>query len=145
MRHAAALFIHAIHNLSRTDVECQWKRKRSTPSHQSAAEMFPPPKAYKPLSRSLTPEDRDRLYNDLREYGRFTGLCWLMSPEPAPTSSPLPVTTVEEIIFLEAFLQKDGSEKQLEYFMEAIKVEEHKIEEVSKHSIGQRNNSTLPI
>ena len=43
--HAAALFIYGIHNLSRTDMECQWKRKKSsTSSHQSVSEMFPVPK-----------------------------------------------------------------------------------------------------
>ena len=136
--HAAALFVHAIHNLSRTDVECQWKRKKSTPSHQSATEMFPPKRAYKPLSRSPTTEDRDNLYNDLRSYGRFTGLCWLMSPEPESKSSRLPVCTVEEILFSEAFLQEDGNEKQLDHFIEAIKVEEQAaILEVGKMTIGQ--------
>ncbi|CAH3114999.1 unnamed protein product [Pocillopora meandrina] len=43
--HAAALFIHGIHNLSRTDVECQWRKRISNTSlsAQAVTEMFPPP------------------------------------------------------------------------------------------------------
>ena len=41
--HAAALYIHGIHNLSRTDIECQWKRKRSADClvSSNAEEIFP--------------------------------------------------------------------------------------------------------
>ena len=80
--HAAALFIYGIHNLSRMDVECRWKRKRVEKTTQSAAEMFPAPKDYQPLSRKPNNSDRAWLYNELRQYGKFTGLCWLMRPEP---------------------------------------------------------------
>ena len=82
--HAAALFVHGIHNnLSRTDVECQWRKRKSSASlsSQAVSEMFPPPKKYTPLSRKPTDIDRAELYKDLTEYGRFTGLCWLLSPE----------------------------------------------------------------
>ena len=64
-----------------------------------------------------------------------------LSPEPESKSSRLPVCTVEEIVFSEAFLQEDGNEKQLDHFIKAIKVEEQAaILEVSKMTIGQRNN-----
>ena len=43
--HAAALFIYGIYNLSRTDVECSWKKKEFTNvpdiSRKSIPEMFP--------------------------------------------------------------------------------------------------------
>ncbi|XP_044169920.1 uncharacterized protein LOC122953987 [Acropora millepora] len=82
--HAAALFIHGIHNLSRTDVECQWRKRKANTSlsTQAVTEMFPPPKKYSALSIKPTQADRSSLYEDLKEYGRFTGLCWLISPEP---------------------------------------------------------------
>ena len=43
--HAAALFIHGIHNLSQTDVECQWRKRKSNTSlsTQAVTEMFSPP------------------------------------------------------------------------------------------------------
>ena len=44
-RHAAALFISEIHNLSRTDVECSWKERNAPDiSRKSIAEIFPPTK-----------------------------------------------------------------------------------------------------
>ncbi|KAM7436128.1 hypothetical protein ABFA07_014037 [Porites harrisoni] len=75
--HAAALFIHGIHNLSRTDVECQWRKRKSTTtlSNQAVSELFPPPKRYCALSRNPTQADRFALYEDLKEYEKFTGLC----------------------------------------------------------------------
>ena len=59
--HAAAIFVYGIHNLSRTDTECQWKKKKSTPSVEAASEMFPPPKKYNPLGRQPAREDRAAL------------------------------------------------------------------------------------
>ena len=95
--HAAALFIYGIHNLSRTDVECQWRKRKSNTSlsTQAVTEMFPPPKKYSALSRKPTQADRSALYEDLKEYGRFTGLCWLISPE-TPVANKLPFPTIEE-------------------------------------------------
>ncbi|XP_044165156.1 uncharacterized protein LOC122949043 [Acropora millepora] len=49
--HAAALFIHGIYNLSRTDIECQWRKRKATNALlPSVQEMFPPTKpGYKAL------------------------------------------------------------------------------------------------
>ena len=114
--HAPALFIHGIHNLSRTDVECNWKkRKANTPfSWQAVEDMFPARKQYSCSSRNPTKSDRCALYRDLQEYGRFTGLCWLMSPEPATVSCKLPVPTIEDIIYSEEFLKTQGSQQQID-------------------------------
>ncbi|XP_020606184.1 uncharacterized protein LOC110044947 [Orbicella faveolata] len=103
--HAAALFIHGIHNLSRTDIECQWRKRKSNSSLSLLAveEMFPLPKKYVAISRTPDALDRSALYEDLKEYGRFTGLYWLMSPEPAPEAK-LPIPTIEEIIYSDKFL-----------------------------------------
>ena len=77
--------------------------------------MFPVPKKYEPLSRKPNDSDRAWLYQKLRQYGKFTGLCWLMTPEPQPVSK-LPIKTVEEIIFSEDFLQVTTAALQLNYF-----------------------------
>ena len=59
--HVAALYIYGIHNLSRTDVERQLKRKKSDlPTTSAAAEMFPNI-PYRPLSRLPNEEDRSFL------------------------------------------------------------------------------------
>ena len=91
--------------MSRTDVECSWK-KRNAPdiSRKSISEMFPPTKpGYTALLRQPNQGDREALYSELRAYGKFTGLCWLLSPEPKQLGD-LPVSTVEELIFSEEFL-----------------------------------------
>ena len=111
--HSAALFIHGIYNVSRTDAEWNWtKRTANTPlSWQDVEEMFPPTKQYCCLSRNPTQSDRSALYRDLQEYGRFTFLCWLMSPEPF-TVSNLPIPTIEDVSYSEDLLKcKDNSNK----------------------------------
>jgi hypothetical protein len=101
--------------------------------------MFPPTKKYCPLTRETTAEDRAALYNDLRRYGKFTGLCWLMSPEPAQVVLPN-ITTVEDIIFSEEFLTAVGLEKQLEILIERIKVDTKLIQEISNMTSDQRDS-----
>ncbi|XP_022805763.1 uncharacterized protein LOC111342904 [Stylophora pistillata] len=140
--HAAAIFIYGIHNLSRTDLECQWKRKRKAESVQSASQMFPAPpkkKDYSPLARDPSREDRMWLYSELKRYGKFTGTCWILSPEPQP-ATPLPIKTIEDIIYSEGFLMASTKEKQLEYLIENAKVEERTINVVSTLTAGQRNS-----
>ena len=98
--HAAALFIYGIYNLSRTDVECLWKKPNAPDiSRKSIAEMFPPTKpGYTTLLWQPNQGDREALYSERRAYGKFTGLCWLLSPEPRQLGD-LPISTVEELIF----------------------------------------------
>ena len=100
--------------------------------------MFPPRKQYCPLSRQPTKDDRAALYETLNAYGKFTGLCWLMSPEPAQPC--LPIETVEDIIYSEEFFQMEGLQNQLSCLVERAAVDEATIESISKLTIGQRDN-----
>ena len=68
-------------------------------SNQAVSELFPPPKRYCALSRKPTQANHFTLYEDLKENGKFTGLCWLLTPEP-PVANKLPMPSIEEIIFL---------------------------------------------
>ena len=140
--HAAALFIHGVHNLSRTNVECQWQKRKSNTSlsTQAVREMFPPPKKYSALSRKPTQADRSTLYKDLKEYGQFTGLCWLISPEP-PVANKLPFPTIEEIIFSDEFLQARGHQQQLDCLVRCSRLQQADILNISEVTVGQRNNS----
>ena len=140
--HAAALFIHGLYNLSRTDIECQWKKRKATNSLlPSVQEMFPPAKpAYRALLRDPTREERSELFQRLKNYGKFTGLYWLMSPEPQTQSKSLPVATVEDVIFQEEFLQLQGLHEQGQYFLNKVSVEWKTIEDVSRLTAGQRDN-----
>lgn len=72
--------------------------------YSSGHRNVPPPKKYSAISRKRTQADRSMMYEDLKEFGRFTGLCWLMSPEP-PIANQLPFPTIQEIIFSDEFLQ----------------------------------------
>ncbi|XP_068685847.1 uncharacterized protein [Montipora foliosa] len=139
--HAAALFIHGIHNLSRTDVECQWRKRKTTTtlSNQAVSGLFPRPKRYCALSRNPTQADRSALYEDLKEYGKFTGLCWLLSPEP-PVANKLPMPSIEEIIFSDEFLRAKGSQEQMDCLIRRSKLDVHKIARISQLTVGQRVN-----
>ena len=90
------------------------------------------------MSRNPTQADRSALYEDLKEYGKFTGLCWLLSPEP-PVANKLPMPSIEEIIFSE-FLQAKGTQGQLDCLVRCSKPDEHKIARISQLTVGQRDN-----
>ena len=134
--HSAAIVIHAIHNLSRTDVECCWK-KQKTPQVTKAIEELYPSKGYEPFIEDVSDGIREEFYQDLKTYGRFTGMAWILSPEPAKPRSP--ITTVEDIILSEEFVESDLS---LDYFLEKLKITEEKREEVHDATLGQRENPT---
>ena len=94
---------------------------------------------YEGLSRMPSQNDRASLYSHLRDYGRFSGICWLMCPEPAP-AKPLPISTVEEIIFSEEFLSIQGYQSQIEYLHEKLKVNINLIPDIGGLTKGQRDN-----
>jgi len=144
--HAAALFIHGIYHLSRTDVECRWRKRKSNTSlsNQAVSELFPAPKDYCALSRTLTHADRSAFYEDLKKYGKFTGLCWLLSPEP-PVVSKLPMPSIEEIIYSDEFLRARGIQEQLDCLVRSSKLDEEKIVRISEITVGQRNNPAWHI
>ena len=98
--------------------------------------MFPRPKKYSALSRKPTQADRFALYEDLKEYGRFIGLCWLLSPEP-PVGKKLPIPTIEEIIFSDEFLQGLGREQQLDCLVLRCRIQAAEIP--SELTVGQRD------
>ena len=143
--HAAALFIYGIYNLSRTDVECLWKKPNAPDiSRKSIAEMFPPTKpGYTTLLWQPNQGDREALYSERRAYGKFTGLCWLLSPEPRQLGD-LPISTVEELIFPKKwFLTLSTAAEQLEFIRRKLKVEREIVNQISSLTVGHRNNQAL--
>ncbi|PFX33887.1 hypothetical protein AWC38_SpisGene1217 [Stylophora pistillata] len=101
--------------------------------------MFPAPKKYSALSRKPTQADRSALYEDLKEYGRFTGLCCLISPE-RPVANQLPFPTIEEIIFSDEFLQATGRQQQQDCLVRLSRLQETDILRVSELTAGLRDN-----
>lgn len=63
-----------------------------------------------------------------------------MSPEPQNQSRPLPVTTIEEVIFSEEFLLQTDIQGQRQYLLEKVKVDWATIKEVGQLTAGQRDN-----
>ena len=138
--HAACVFVYGIWNLSRTDVECTWKKRKTTSlSQTSIEEMFPPKKDYECLKRKPSQEDRTELYSQLRQYGRFTGLCCLMSAEPQPPKQ-LAVPIIEEIIFSEEFMSFPTDNEQIEYLKSKVAVDLDTVKKISYLTSGQRSN-----
>ncbi|XP_022778649.1 uncharacterized protein LOC111320231 [Stylophora pistillata] len=54
--HAAALAIYCIHNISRTDVQCEWKKQKGPDKTKPVEEIYPSPKDYICLKREVTDE-----------------------------------------------------------------------------------------
>ena len=109
---------------------------------QAASQMFPLPekkKDYSPLSRAPKSEDREWLYGQLRQYGKFTGV-WLLLRRESEPASQLSLKTIEEIIFSEGFLGEQTSVGHLDCFIKNVKVGQDIIKEVSALTTGQRDN-----
>ena len=135
--HAAALYIYGIHNLSRTDVECQWKRKKSDlPTTSAPAEMFPNI-PYRPLSRLPNEEDRSFLYKELSAIGKFTGLFWIMSPEVPQQTPKTSAPLIDNVIKVVIEAKKD---ERPFLFKKLMAVDKLKIAAVNQETIGQRDN-----
>ena len=64
--------------------------------------MYPCTKKYQCLKRDVSEEDRSWFFQELKNYGSFTGTLWLLFPEP--TKVLLPIKTVEEIVLSENFV-----------------------------------------
>ncbi|KAG1671735.1 Exonuclease [Nymphon striatum] len=136
--HAAALFIHGIYNLSRTDVECQWKRLRQKgETTKAACELFLLTKAYSTLSREPTSEDRKGLFKELYGYGRFTAMCWLKSPEPTTKPHNLLASIVNDILQSKDFTEK-SKDQQMKYFRDTMSLNKNTIKSVAELTCGQR-------
>ena len=101
--HAAALFIHGIHTLSRTDIECSLKKQKVPVVVKSISEIYPPPKNDNPLEKEVE-QAKAVFYNHLKAYSQFTGLGWILSPEPK-RDQILPSKTVEDIRKSTSFVQ----------------------------------------
>ena len=103
--------------------------------------MFPSAKrGYNALLREPTIDDRRELFHKLKNYGKFTGLYWLMSPEPQIQPNPLPIVTINDIIYSEDFLHLQDPHAQRDHLLERVKLDWQTIQQVSHLTTGQRDN-----
>lgn len=129
--HSAALMIWAIHNLSSTDVECQWKKPKVPSEVKSVEDLFPPARDYKPLTRAPTPEDRKWLLSQFQ--GRFTGISWLLTPEPETQQELLLHLYAERIIATQKHLGSDG-------ILAAMRMSVEQLLAIQTATVGQKDN-----
>ena len=104
--------------------------------------MYPSPKEYNPFKEDLSEADRASFYNDLKAYGQFTGLGWLLSPEPVNNINDLPIKTVEEIILSKEFVDSGLS---LDFLLSKLQVTDEEWVAVHEATIGQRDNPNWHI
>ncbi|CAL8357617.1 unnamed protein product [Gadus morhua 'NCC'] len=96
--HVAALLIWAEKNLTRTDVECVWKRAPAPKTDEVTAKrvsVIAPSTSQAGIKRPVTQEDREWTLNSLAQLGRFTGLGWILAPE---TPQTVPIKTFDGVV-----------------------------------------------
>ena len=67
------IIVYGIHNLSRTDVECEWKKQKAPEQVKPVEELYPCSRPERDsLKRELNSDDRSWFYQELKKYGNFT-------------------------------------------------------------------------
>ena len=128
--------IYAVHSLSATDTECIWKKPKASAEIKSVEDMHPCAKQnYDPLSRPTTSDDKSWFLSELKEYGQFTAMAWLLSPESKVNK--FPVDTVEDIVIGQDFTKSACKEK---YLLENVKLTDTQVRSVCELTVGQRDN-----
>lgn len=92
-----------------------------------------PAKQYDPLIRSANEEDKKWLFDRLKQFGEFTGITWLLCPEPNKEST-LPIPAVKDIILSKDFIE---SGLQTGHVPEKLKVTETEIKAVVEATVNQ--------
>ena len=115
------MYIYSIHNISTTNVPCQWKRKATEEIVTTAAEIFPKKNKYVALNKEPSDSDRNWLFEQLQGYGQFTGIHWLMAPEPDKQDQDLPV--LERVLSSNEF--RDARDKKVCFLQKIIMKREH--------------------
>ncbi|KAH9494859.1 Serine/threonine-protein phosphatase 2B catalytic subunit alpha [Bulinus truncatus] len=134
--HAAALYFFCKNNVSKTDMECNWKKARMTAGCdiKSTDELFPGDN-FRALQGTVTDEDRSWLFNELQTQASFTGMCWLMSPEPSTSMPDLPV--IDNLVSSSGF--KDALDKR-HYFKHHFALSPEAISKIADITAGQHTN-----
>ena len=114
---------------------CQWKKKVADEVVKTAEDLFPKKKEYVAVSREPCEDDRNWLYEQLQGYGQFTGLCWLMAPEPDQQQMDLPL--LEVVLTSKKF--QEASEKK-KFFLEKMELTKENIVKMSQVTVLQSRN-----
>ncbi|XP_030293203.1 uncharacterized protein LOC115593731 [Sparus aurata] len=136
--HMAALLIWVEKNVSRTDVECVWRRAKTPKMDEIAAKRvseMTPSTTRAGIKRPVTQEDKEWALASLSQLGRFTGMGWILSPE---TPQTLPVKTFDGLVTSPGFAQ---AEDKALYVLPSLAVTWHEKEQIEGATVGQAKNA----
>ncbi|CAL8269623.1 unnamed protein product [Arctogadus glacialis] len=136
--HVAALLIWAENNLTRTDVECVWKRAPAPKTDEVTAKrvsVIAPSTSQAGIKRPFTQEDREWTLNSLAQLGRFTGLVWILAPE---TPQTVPIKTFDGVVTSSGY---GNAEDKALYVLSSFAVSPQEKEAIERATVGQTKNA----
>ena len=124
---------------SRTAVACRW----SQPKTSAVEELTAASKSTVMLAdhssagaqHNANDADRQYLFQRHSAINRFTGAWWVLSPKPTIQSHP---HMLDKIVQLSSF---NAADDKISFVMQKIKSSEHTRKEITKITLGQRENS----
>ncbi|XP_076848422.1 uncharacterized protein LOC143494205 [Brachyhypopomus gauderio] len=134
----AALLIWVEKNVSRTDVECVWKRAKTPKTDEIAAKRvseMAPSTSRAGIKRPVTQHDKEWALASLSQLGRFTGMGWILSSEPPQTS--LPIKTFDGLVSSPGYGQ---AEDKALYVLSSLAVTTEEKQQIEGATVGQAKN-----
>ncbi|CAL8407006.1 unnamed protein product [Arctogadus glacialis] len=136
--HMAAVLIWVEKNVSRTDVECAWKRAKTPSTDQIAAKRvseMTPSTTQAGIKRPVTQEDKDWVQATLSQLGRLTGIGWILSPE---TPRTLPIKTFEGLVTNPDYAE---AEDKALHLLSSFVVTNREKQQIERATVGQAKNA----
>ncbi|CAL8323792.1 unnamed protein product [Boreogadus saida] len=136
--HMAAVLIWVEKNVSRTDVECAWKRAKTPSTDQIAAKRvseMTPSTTQAGIKRPVTQEDKDWVQANLSQLGRLTGIGWILSPE---TPRTLPIKTFEGLVTNPDYAE---AEDKALHLLSSFVVTNREKQQIERATVGQAKNA----
>ncbi|CAL8326930.1 unnamed protein product [Boreogadus saida] len=130
----AAVLIWVEKNVSRTDVECAWKRAKTPSTDQIAAKRvseMTPSTTQAGIKRPVTQEDKDWVQANLSQLGRLTGIGWILSPE---TPRTLPIKTFEGLVTNPDYAE---AEDKALHLLSSFVVTNREKQQIERATVGQ--------
>ncbi|XP_031327208.1 uncharacterized protein LOC116183038 [Photinus pyralis] len=136
--HIAAILLYSHKNFSKTDKMCQWKAPSSSGPENvvSVKDLFPKPQ-HRSTNRNVDTADKEFFYCQLKSLNRFSGFCWLLSPEQKTLHTE--VKSFSKILELSKIVNGEIDEIRL---FTNFQVTEKEIVQVAATTCGQNENPT---
>ncbi|XP_063046180.1 uncharacterized protein LOC134440153 isoform X1 [Engraulis encrasicolus] len=140
--HIAALLIWAEKNMTRTDVECVWRRPTAPKTEDVVAKrlsVMAPSTSKAGIKRPVTEEDKGWTRQSLAQFGRFTGLGFILAPEIHQEFDPsLPEKLFDGILASQEY--SDAQDKE-DFIMTSLAVSQQQKEAIERATVGQTSNA----